>query len=125
MGLSCTSKDDKLTGNNYGHWKLMMRHFFLKKGLWDVVRGQEERPIRSGNNCWTRLQADEFAQVCIDCNINNHKAMSAIFSSLTKEVSPAIQTLDLASDMWTKLADLFKQDSTMRVITLLGQIFSI
>ena len=103
----------------------MMRHWFLKKGLWDVVRGEEERPIRSGNNQWTRLQADEFAQACAVWDINNHKAMFAIVSSLTKEVSPAIQTMDLASDMWTKLADLFEQDLTMRVITLLGQLFSI
>ena len=51
--------------------------------------------------------------------------MSAIAESLTKEISPAIQTLKTAREMWSKLAGMFDRDSTMRAVTLLGQLFSI
>ena len=36
----------------------------------------------------------------------------------------AIQTLETAHEVWSKLADLFDHDSAMRVITLLGQLFN-
>ena len=68
---------------------------------------------------------DEFAQACVDWDIKNHKAMSTIISSLFKEVSLDMQTLELVSDMSMKLVDLFEWDSTIWAITLLGQPFTI
>ena len=49
----------------------------------------------------------------------------AIVQSLTKEVSPAIHTFETAREMWSKLADLFERDSTVRAVTLLGQLFNL
>ena len=124
MGLPCSNKDDKLNGDNYAHWNLIMRLWFTSKGLWDIVNGSEERPVKDSNR-FTRLQEEEFLKSLVDWDALNAKAMSAIAESLTKEISPAIQTLKTAKEMWSKLAGMFDRDSTMRAVTLLGQLFSI
>lgn len=53
------------------------------------------------------------------------KALTATVEAVSKEVSPAIQTLKTAHEAWSKLVDYFDRDSTMRVVTLLGQLFNL
>ncbi|MCO5601782.1 hypothetical protein L7F22_055907 [Adiantum nelumboides] len=126
MAPLCSNASNKLTGGNYAHWKLIMKMWFLRKGLWDIVNGTELRPTRdANNNRFTRLADSKLLATVADYDINNSKAMMAIVQSLTKEVSLAIQTFEIAIEMWSKLADLFERDSTMRVVNLLGQLFNL
>ena len=126
MAQPCSNASDKLTGDNYTHWKLIIKMWFLKKGLWDIVHGMELRPVRdANNNRFTRLADSEFLAAVADWDISNTKAMMEIVQSLTKEVSLAIHTFETAREMWSKLADLFERDLTMREVTLLGQFFNL
>ena len=105
-----------------------MTLWFQKKGLWEIVDGTEmkpERPANGSRNRWTQLMEDEFLQSVVDWDIQNLKALSAIAQSLTKEVSPIINNLKAAHAAWTTLVDNFDRDSTMRVVTLHGQLFGL
>ena len=105
-----------------------MTLWFQKKGLWEIVDGTEkkpERPANSSRNCWTQFMEDEFLKSVVDWDIQNLKAMSAIAKSLTKEVSPIINNLKSAHAAWSALVDYFDRDSTMRAVTLLGQLFGL
>ena len=104
-----------------------MTLWFKKKGLWEIVDGTEkkpERPASSSRNRWSQFMEDEFLKSVVDWDIQNMKALSAIAESLTKEVSPLINNLS-AHAAWTALVDYFDRDSTMRAVTLLGQLFSL
>ena len=99
MAPPCTNKEDKLDESNSTHWRLTMMLRFQKKGLWDIVDRTEtrlERLAGSSNNRWTQFQEEEYLKSVVDWDIQNLKALSAIVQSVSKEVSPIIQTLKIA-----------------------------
>ena len=128
MSPPCTGKDDKLTGANYDHWKLLMRVWFISKGFWEIVQGTEkqpERPLLASTRRWTQDQEDAFVEELADWDDKDAKAHSAIVRCLSPEVSPAIQTLSGAYAVWSKLEALYARDSSMRAITLQGQLYGL
>lgn len=50
MGPPCSSKEDKLDGMNFAHWRLTMMLWFQKKGLWVIMTGKEASPVRIPNS---------------------------------------------------------------------------
>ena len=42
--------EDKLDGTNYPLWAYMMRHVLVAKGVWNVVAGNDVRPLSRTDN---------------------------------------------------------------------------
>lgn len=58
------SKEDNLADrSNFAYWRLTMKLWFEKKGLWEIVdeaKTKLEPLVNNNNNCWTRLMEDQF-----------------------------------------------------------------
>lgn len=90
------------------------------------MQGNEELPTRPlGSRRWTQDQEDEFLKEVKDWEVRDSKAHSAIVRTITPEVSLAVQTLDSASEVWNKLESLYARYSSMRAVTLQGQLYSL
>lgn len=118
MSPPCTSKDDKLTDNNHTHWK-------FHKGLWDTFQGTEEkleRPIPASTRKWTQAQQDDFVEELEELEDKEAKVLLAIVHCPSPEVTLVVQTLSSAHAVQFILEDL---DSSIRAITLQGQLYNI
>ncbi|GKV48767.1 hypothetical protein SLEP1_g55561 [Rubroshorea leprosula] len=81
-----------LKEDNYKRWSILMRHYFVAQGLWDVVLSSQI-PWSEDPGDWTK---------------KNALALLAIKMSCGAETFDQIEKMDSARDAWNALADLHK-----------------
>jgi hypothetical protein len=69
MGNDTNSGFDKLKDSNYGPWSKLLKALLIRKGLWDVVSGDETLPNGSPNTkpvrAFRKKQAEAGAEIIL------------------------------------------------------------
>ncbi|KAJ7658288.1 hypothetical protein DFH06DRAFT_1297632, partial [Mycena polygramma] len=66
MGNDTNSGFDKLNDSNHGTWKKLEKALLVRKGLWDVVSGDESLPNGSPNTKAVRAFRKRQAEACAE-----------------------------------------------------------
>ncbi|KAJ6537046.1 hypothetical protein B0H19DRAFT_962354 [Mycena capillaripes] len=69
MGNDSNSGFEKLNDSNYGTWKKLVKAILIRKGLWEVVSGDETLPNRSPTTkpvrAFRKRQAEAGAEIIL------------------------------------------------------------
>ncbi|GKV48744.1 hypothetical protein SLEP1_g55543 [Rubroshorea leprosula] len=86
------SISEVLREDNYERWSILMQHYFVAQGLWDVVLSSQI-PWNEDSRDWIK---------------KNASALLAIKNSCGAQTFDQIKNMNLAKDAWNALADLHK-----------------
>jgi hypothetical protein len=92
-----TMKVFKFDGTDYEIWAKAMGFYLDGAGLWDVVRGVDQRP--------------DDPEDLEEWRLINTKACNVLFSALTRDQQKNVVNCDLAEEMWNTLAQIFARKS--------------
>ena len=139
--------EDKLDGTNYPLWTYMMRHVLVAKGLWNIVKGVDVRPVvgRDAANAvetgdvedavgsstaagsstiaaTIRAPPPTAEQICWDGRDAQAHALLAL--SVKRAIIPHIRSCRTSKDAWDVLATLYQARNEARVAYLRKQLES-
>ncbi|GKV48761.1 hypothetical protein SLEP1_g55556 [Rubroshorea leprosula] len=81
-----------LKENNYERWSILMQHYLVAQGLWDVILSSQI-PLAEGPEDWIKKNASALFAIKISCGAEKFEQ---------------IKKMSLAKDAWDALADLHK-----------------
>ena len=127
--------EDKLDGTNYPLWAYMMRHVLVAKDLWNVVAGNDVRPMsRTDNATSTGTVEDEAgtstmvepppSQEQRRWDGRDAQAHALIALSVKRSIIPHIRSCKTAREAWDVLCTLYQARNEARVAYLRKQLES-
>lgn len=115
----------KLSGSaGYSNWTLPMRQYFKSKGLWDIVRGDDERPsvLAAGTTPETIAAAAARREEMREWDKNDAAAFLAITSAVTATQMIHIKSKETAHEAWEALKKVHQKNGQAALYTLLERL---
>ncbi len=101
-----------MNGRNYGTWKTQLRLALLRDGLWGIVQGTEEEPVRTETNA---AEIDKFVG-------RRDKALATIGLSVDTSL---LDGVDLPNVAWQKMHDQFCRKTWANKLELKRKLHSL
>ena len=98
------TKVDKLTFENYPHWKFNMKMFLMGKDLWEIVNGTEV------------LAAEDDAESRRKFKRRENLAMSYICLSVSTPLQIYVRGTKSANEAWNSLMDHFEEKTLSKIV---------
>ena len=116
---------NKLDGSNYALWSFMLRNILVGKGLWDIVSGDEIRPMTTQGTPSSQGSVASSSHPLFEeqrkFNRCNAQALSLISLSVKRHIMKTIKSCT-SKDAWNKLSSMHNVKSMARVIALNNQL---
>ena len=137
--------EDKLDGTNYPLWAYMMRHVLVAKGLWNIVQGDDVRPIVVASTSRTGTSDTGNASTSDACSVQDAagststaapifaprptfeqlfwdgrdaQAHALLALSVKRAIIPHIRSCRILKEAWDTLATLYQARNEVRVAYL-------
>ena len=104
---------EKLTSENYLHWKFNMKMYLMSQDLWEIVEGTERLP--GGAN---QLQQQKFKK-------RGNQALASISLSVSNSVQLYVRKCKTAKEAWDALANHFEEKTLCRKVFLHRKLYSL
>ena len=104
---------EKLTSENYLHWKFNMKMYLMSKDLWEIVEGTETLP--QGAN---QQQQQKFKK-----RVN--QALASISLSVSTSVQLYVRKCKSGKEAWDALANHFEEKTLCRKVFLHRKLYSL
>ena len=95
-------KVEKLTGDNYHHWKFQMKMCLIGKDLWEIVTGAETLP------------ADASAEEQRKFRKRENLALATVCLSVATNLQIYVRSAESAKEAWENLEKHFEEKSLSR-----------
>ena len=95
----------KLEEDNYSYWKQQIKLNLRSKKLWGYVSGDKTRPAVTAGDA-SVAEAEKW-------DVEDVKAMSIIFSSVSMRQAAHIENLGTSKEMWDKLEEINSDSSLL------------
>ena len=94
-------------GSDYPYWKLRMQYYMDSDQIdvWDQVLTKWTAPSTTIGDTTTTLERKDWVEAHRKNNGKNHKAMSILLGSLSREECARVLHCSTAYDIWTTLAN--------------------
>ena len=111
-------KVDKLTADNYHHWKFNMRMFLIGKttdntNLWEIVEGTYTLPARANDD-----QRRKFKKL-------DNSALSNICLSVSNSLQIYVRGAKSAKEAWDSLSGHFEEKTLSRIISYRRKLYAL
>ena len=105
-------KLEKLTGDNYYHWKFQMKMYLIGKDLWELVTGAETL----GENA-TAEATQKFKK-------RDNKALACVCLSVASNLQFYVRSAKNAKEAWESLENHFEEKSLAKKIFYRRKLYS-
>ena len=108
---------EKLDKDNYQPWKFRMSNYFMGKGLWGYVTGEETKPklLKEG-------ATPDDLKARKTWNERDKKVMFLILQNVSNGMIGHIQELTTSKDAWETLERLYTSNTKARKIQLKNEL---
>ena len=106
-------KVDKLTNDNYHHWKFNMRMFLMGKDLWEITDGTEVLPDGAGEEKRRKFKKRE------------NQAMSFICLGVSTPLQIYVRPTKSAKEAWESLSSHFEEKTLSRKIHYRRKLYAL
>jgi gag-polypeptide of LTR copia-type len=117
-GYRSRCRIDKLREGNYPVWRWNCKGLLEENEVWDVVTGQEPRPVKVD----THLEPHESAYKTWD--VKDGKAKGIIGFAVIDELQGLVQEAATSKEAWDQLDKLHAPNDRQRQFALPGQLYS-
>lgn len=110
-------KFDVLTKENYDTWRIQMRAVLIKNNAWGYASGTITKPEIVAGDDATKEASDKWTELDL-------KAQSDIVLAVNPSELKQIKNCQSASEIWTKLGNIYQSKGPARKASLLNSLMS-
>ena len=110
-----TSRPPLFVGNNFVHWRSLMKMFIIDQDLelWNIIENGPKIPEKDGpNGTKVAKKESEYIQADLELVSKNYRAINLLYCGLSTDEFNRISSCRSAKEIWDKLVVTYEGTST-------------